>query len=320
MFVAVTLYAVFAGADFGTGLWDLLAGGARKGAPMRRLIDKALGPVWEANHVWLIFVIVLLWSGFPRPFATIMRELAIPFWLVGLGIVLRGSGFAFRKFAPTLQAARLAGIVFAGSSLFTPFFLGTIAGAVASGRVGAGIEDEVIWLSPTSILGGILATGTCAFLAAVFLTEEAERSGDSDLTEYLRKRALISGSVTGVISLVGIAVLASDAPTLFDGLTGRGTPEIIIAAIAGSFTMVMLAQGYTRRARFAAVTAVGAVMAGWGFAQYPWVLVDNVTIAEGAGHPATLTALLIAAAIATVFVVPSLVLLFRLVDSDQLGH
>ena len=114
--------------------------------------------------------------------------------------------------------------------------------------------------------------------------------------------------------------MATDAPTLFDGLTGRGTPEIIIAAIAGSFTMVMLAQGYTRRARFAAVAAVGAVMAGWGFAQYPWILVDNVTIADGAGHPATLTALLIAAAIATVLVVPALILLFRLVDTDQLGH
>lgn len=319
LFAAVTLYAVFAGADFGTGLWDLLAGNAKKGAPMRRLIDKALGPVWEANHVWLIFVFVLLWSGFPRPFATIMRELAIPFWLVGLGIVLRGSGFAFRKFAPTLQAARLAGIVFAGSSLVTPFFLGTIAGAIASGRVGAGIEDEVIWLSPTSLLGGVLATGTCSFLAAVFLTEEAERTGDSQLTENLRLKSLISGSATGIISLAGVAVLATDASTLFDGLTGRGAPEILIAAIAGSFTMVMIAQGYTRRARFAAVVAVAAVVLGWGFAQYPWLLVDNVTIAEGAGHPATLMALLIAAGLATVIVVPALVLLFRLVDTDQIG-
>ena len=249
-----------------------------------------------------------------------MRELAIPFWLVGLGIVLRGSGFAFRKFAPTLQAARLAGIVFAGSSLFTPFFLGTIAGAIASGRVGAGIEDEVIWLSPTSILGGLLATGTCSFLAAVFLTEEAERLGDSELTEDLRKKSLISGSVTGVISLLGVSVLASDAPTLFDGLTGRGAPEILIAAVAGSFTMIMLAQGYTRRARLSAVVAVATVVIGWGFAQYPWLLVDNVTIADGAGHPATLTALLIASAIAAVVITPALILLYRLVDTDQLGH
>ena len=320
MFAAVTLYAVFAGADFGTGLWDLVAGGSKKGAPTRRLIDKALGPVWEANHVWLIFVLVLLWSGFPRPFATIMRELAIPFWLVGLGIVLRGSGFAFRKFAPTLEAARLAGFIFAGSSLFTPFFLGAIAGAIASGRVGAGITDEIIWLSPTALLGGVLATGTCAFLAAVFLTEEAERAGDSELTEDLRAKALISGSVTGVISVIGVFVLASDAPTLFDGLIGRGGPEVFIAAIAGSFTMVMLAQGYTRRARFGAVIAVATVVIGWGFAQFPWILVDNVTIADGAGHPATLTALLVAAGIATVVVVPALVLLFTLVDKNQLGH
>ena len=319
MFAAVTLYAVFAGADFGTGVWDLLAGNARKGAPMRRLIDRALGPVWEANHVWLIFVIVLLWSGFPRPFATIMRELAIPFWLVGLGIVLRGSGFAFRKFAPTLQAARLAGIVFAGSSLVTPFFLGTIAGAIASGRVGAGIEDETIWLSPTSILGGVLATGTCSFLAAVFLTEQAERTGDVELTEDLRRKSLISGGLTGALSIGGVAVLASDAPTLFDGLTGRGAPEVLIAAVAGTFTMAMLFQGYTRRARIGAVAAVATVVLGLGFAQYPWLLVDNITIAEGAGHPATLTALLVAAAIATVVVVPALVLLFRLVDTNQLG-
>lgn len=319
MFVAITLYAIFAGADFGTGIWDLVAGGAKKGAPTRRLIDKALGPVWEANHVWLIFVLVLLWSGFPRPFATIMRELAIPFWLAGLGIVLRGSGFAFRKFAPTLEAARLAGVIFAGSSLFTPFFFGTIAGAIASGRVGAGIDDEVIWLSSTSILGGVLAVGTTAFLAAVFLTDEAERLGDKELTESFRRNGLISGSITGVISLVGVGILANDAGTLFDGLTGRGTAAVIVAAIAGSFTMVMLAQGYTRRARLGAVTAVGAVVIGWGFAQYPWILVDNVTIADGAGHPATLTALLVAAGIATVFVVPSLVLLFRLVDTDQLA-
>ena len=131
---------------------------------------------------------------------------------------------------------------------------------------------------------------------------------------------VISGSITGVISLLGVAVLANDAPTLFDGLIGRGAPEILIAALAGSFTMVMLAQGYTRRARFAAVVAVATVVLGWGFAQYPWLLVDNVTIAEGAGHPATLTALLIAAAIAAVVVTPALVLLFRLVDTDQLGH
>ena len=320
MFAAVTLYAVSAGADFGTGLWDLLAGGPNKGAPMRRLIDKALGPVWEANHVWLIFVIVLLWSGFPRPFATIMRELAIPFWLVGLGIVLRGSGFAFRKFAPTLQAARLAGIVFAGSSFVTPFFLGTIAGAIASGRVGAGIENEIIWLSPTSILGGILATATCAFLAAIFLTEEADRSGDVELAEELRLNAFITAAVTGMVALFGTVPLRDDAPTLFDGLTSRGAPEIILSTVAGLATLYFLRRRRLRTARISAVIAVAAIVLGWGFGQYPWILVDTVTIEEGAGHPATLTALLVASGIAAVVVTPALVMLYRLADTNRLSH
>lgn len=321
MFLAVTLYAVFAGADFGTGVWDLMAGNATKGAPMRRLIDRALGPVWEANHVWLIFVLVLLWSGFPRPFATIMRELAIPFWLVGLGIVLRGSGFAFRKFAPTLQAARLAGIVFAGSSLVTPFFLGTIVGAIASGRVGTGAnETEVIWLSPTSLVGGVIAVAVCAFVAAVFLTEEADRSGDIELTEELRLKAFITAAITGVLALIGILPLRNDAETLFDGLTARGAPEIAISVVAGLATLHFLRERQLRRARVSAVVAVAAIVLGWGFGQYPWILVDSVTIEDGAGHPATLTALLIASAIAAVVVTPALVLLYRLAATSQLGH
>ena len=137
MFLGVVLYAVFGGADFGSGVWDLTAGNAEKGGRLRRVIDHALGPVWEANHVWLIFVLVFLWTGFPDPFAAIMRTLGIPFWLAGLGIVLRGAGFAFRKFAPDVGFAKAAGVVFAASSLITPFFLGAIAGAVASGRVPA---------------------------------------------------------------------------------------------------------------------------------------------------------------------------------------
>ena len=135
LFVGVIAYAVLGGADFGSGVWDLTAGDAEKGGRLRRVIDHAIGPVWEANHVWLIFVLVVLWTGFPDAFAALMRTLAIPFWLAGLGIVLRGAGFAFRKFAPDLRFARASGIVFAASSLITPFFLGAIAGAVASGRV-----------------------------------------------------------------------------------------------------------------------------------------------------------------------------------------
>ncbi len=321
MFAAITLYAVFAGADFGSGMWDLLAGSTQRGAKTRRLIDRAIGPVWEANHVWLIFVLVFLWTGFPRPFGQIMRDLAIPFWLVGLGIVLRGSGFAFRKFAPDIRSARIMGIMFASSSVVTPFFLGTIAGAIASGRVGTGaVDDETIWLSPTSLVGGVLAVATCAFLAAVFLTAEADRARDIELAEELRLKAFFAAAVTGAIALAGVIPLRNDAPTLFDGLTGRGAPEIALSTVAGVATLMFLRRRELRRARVSAVIAVAAIVLGWGFGQYPWILVDTVTIEDGAGNSATLTALLVASGIAAIIITPALVLLFRLADENKLAH
>jgi cytochrome d ubiquinol oxidase subunit II len=318
MFAAITLYAVFAGADFGSGMWDLFAGDARKGAATRRLIDRAIGPVWEANHVWLIFVLVFLWTGFPRPFGQIMRDLAIPFWFVALGVVLRGAGFAFRKYTPNIVWARLAGSAFAISSLLTPFFLGTIAGAIASGRVGS--TESLIWLSRTSIVGGVLAVATCGFLAAVFLVEEAARSGHEALTATLRSRALGAGLVAGAIAAIGVLPLRSDAPTLFDGLTGRASPLIVVSIIAGLTTINSLWARAYRRARVTAVVAVAAVVVGWGVGQYPWILVDSVEISDGAGHPATLTALLVATAAAAMIVGPGLVLLYRLADTNKLAH
>lgn len=318
MFAAIVLYAVFAGADFGSGIWDLVAGNARKGAATRRLIDRAIGPVWEANHVWLIFVLVFLWTGFPRPFGMIMRDLAIPFWFAGLGIVLRGAGFAFRKYSPDISSARLAGSMFALSSLVTPFFLGSIAGAIASGRVGTGAGN--VGLSPASVVGGVLAVATCGFLAAVFLVEEADRAGDEELTTSFRTRALVAGAVTGVIALGGVIPLQDDAPTLFDGLTGRALPLIITSVIAGLGTGFLLVQRRYRAARLSAVVAVASVVIGWGFGQYPWILVDTVEIADGAGHPATLKALLYVSGAAAVIVVPALTLLYRLADDSRLGH
>jgi cytochrome d ubiquinol oxidase subunit II len=318
MFAAVILYAVFAGADFGSGTWDLIAGNARKGAPTRRLIDRAIGPVWEAHHVWLIFILVFLWTGFPRPFGTIMRELAIPFWLVGLGIVLRGSGFAFRKYSPDLAWARASGTMFAAASVVTPFFLGMIAGAVASGRVGSG-NDGIVWLSPTSLIGGVLAVLTSTFLAGVFLAEEAQRIGDARLTESLRRRAMLLGAITGALALLAVIPLRSDAPTLADGLTGRAAPLILASAFAGASTLILLEQGHLRAARIAAVGAVASVVAGWGFGQYPWILVDEVSIEDGASNGATLVGLLIASAVAGAIVIPALVLLYRLADSSRLS-
>ena len=183
MFAGVIAYAVFAGADFGSGVWDLTAGDATRGGPMRTLIDHSIGPVWEANHVWLVFVLVYLWTGFPEAFAAICETLFAPLIFAGFGIVLRGSAFAFRKFAPTVAQARVFGAAFAASSVVTPFFFGTIAGAVASGRVpldGTG-DRWTSWTGPVSIIGGVLAVATCAFLAAVFLCAEAARAGATEL-------------------------------------------------------------------------------------------------------------------------------------------
>ena len=321
IFVAVIIYAVFGGADFGSGIWDLLAGGARRGAPTRRLIDNAIGPVWEANHVWLIFIIVFLWTGFPVAFAALMRSLAVPFWLVGLGVVLRGAGFALRKYAPTLRAARLAGVTFAASSLITPFFLGSIAGAVASGRVTPesgtlGLSDA---FSPTSLIGGVLAVLTCTFLAGVFLAAEADGLAQTDLADQLRRRAIGVGVATGAFALFGILPLRNDAETLWDGLTGRASPLVVASAIAGAATLLLLRSGRFGLARVAAVVAVATIVAGWGVAQYPWMLVDHTTIDDSAGHRNTLIGLLTTSGFAAVLVVPPLIFLFSLAGTNRVG-
>ena len=179
MFVGVIAYALLGGADFGAGFYDLTAGGGQRGAELRTLIDESIEPVWEANHVWLIYVLVMWWTGFPRAFAAATTTLFIPLMLALAGIVLRGASFAFRKFAATFGQAQLFGAVFAGSSLITPFFFGTVAGAIASGRVpAAGYGAPVSsWVNPTSLVGGCLATAACVLLAGVYLTGDATRMG-----------------------------------------------------------------------------------------------------------------------------------------------
>ncbi len=314
LFLGVVAYALFAGADFGTGVWDLTAGDAERGGPLRTLIDRSIGPVWEANHVWLIFVLVYLWTGFPGPFASIMETLFVPFSLAGAGIVARGAAFAYRKMARSVPQARLYGALFASSSVVTPFLFGTIAGAVAAGRVPADGDGDrwTSWTGPTSLVGGTLAVLTCAFLAAVFLTAEAGRGDDQTLTEACRRRALIAGVITGAAALVGILPLRSDAPTLFDGLTGRALPLIAISAGAGVTALWALLRRRHDLARAAAVAAVGSVVLGWGVGQWPWLLVDEVEVEAGAGASTTLWALLVTFGIAAVLVVPSIAYLYWL--------
>ncbi len=319
LFVGVIAYAVLGGADFGSGFFDLTAGSARRGAELRTLVDHSIGPVWEANHVWLIYVLVIWWTGFPEAFAAAMSTLVLPLLLALLGIVLRGASFAFRKYAETLGQARLFGAVFATSSIITPFFLGTVAGAIASGRVpldGTG-DRWSSWVNPTSLFGGLIAVGTCAFLAGSFLVADAERSGQHRLAGEIRVRALAVGAVTGALVFAALLPLEHDAPTLSDGLEGRAAPLVVLSAVAGAATMYLLWRRRYALARLTAVLAVAAVVSGWGVGQYPWLLVDEVTIADAAGARATLQGLLVAVGLAAVVVVPPLVYLFRLTQSEE---
>jgi cytochrome d ubiquinol oxidase subunit II len=319
MFVGVLAYALLGGADFGSGFYDLTAGGGPRAGDLRLLVDHSIGPVWEANHVWLIYILVIWWTGFPTAFAAATTTLFIPLMLALAGIVLRGASFAFRKYAETFGQARLFGAIFAGSSLITPFFFGTVAGAIASGRVPAGGYGDRVgsWINPTSVVGGCLAVTTCAFLAGVFLTADAARVGIPDLAERLRGRTLAVGIVGGLIVFAGLYPVLRDAPTLSHRLLGAALPLLVVAALSGTITLLLLYRRRFSMARFFAATAVAAVITGWGMGQYPWMLVDQLTINDAAGAHTTLTALLIVVALAVVIVLPPLGYLLWLTQTEK---
>ena len=319
IWVGVIAYAVFAGADFGSGFWDLLAGGDRRGARPRRRIERSIGPVWEANHVWLIFVLVYLWTGFPEAFAAIATTLYVPLFLAAGGIVFRGGAFVFRKSSTTLGEARFFGALFALSSVITPFFLGAAVGAVASGRVPAAGNGDPwsSWLTPASMLGGVLAVAVCAWTSAVLLTADARRDGEEDLVAYFRGRSLVTGAVVGVISLVGVVAIEADADTLAGGLHGRAAALVVASAAGGLAAMWLLYRDRPAAARYPAAGAVVAIVLGWGVGQYPWMLVDEVTIDQAAAPSVTLWALLIAFAGAALLVVASLIWMLVLTGSGR---
>jgi cytochrome d ubiquinol oxidase subunit II len=315
LWTGVTAYAVFGGADFGAGFWSLVARGDVRGKRARELIDWAIGPVWEANHVWLIFVLVVLWTGFSEAFAAIFSTLFIPLSLAALGIVLRGSGFAFHHTARRSRNREIAERLFGLSSVLTPFFMGTVVGAVASGRVPVGnaAGDPVTsWLNPLSLLIGALFVATSAYLAAVFLVSDARRARAADLERYFTTRAIAAAVVAGVLALGGIVALRSEARYVYDGLTGDGLPLVILSALCGGGALFLLWRGARRGARALAVGAVAAVIWGWGVAQHPYLLPTSLTIDDAAAPSATLTTVLIVFGVAVVLVVPSIVLLFSL--------
>jgi cytochrome bd ubiquinol oxidase subunit II len=323
LWIGVTAYAVFGGADFGAGFWSLFAGGGERGRRARDLIDWAIGPVWEANHVWLIFVLVVLWTGFSTAFASIFSTLFIPLSLAALGIVLRGSGFAFHHTARRLAGRRLSERLFGISSLLTPFFLGTVVGAVAGGEVplGNAAGDPVSsWLNPLSLLIGAISVAASAYLAAVFLVSDARRARAADLERYFAARALGAAVAAGVLAVAGIVALHADARFVYDGLTSSGLPLVILSAACGIGVLVLLRRGARRGARPLAVGAVASVVCGWGVAQHPYLLPQVLTIDDGAASSATLTSILIVFGVAIVLVIPSLALLYTLAQRDLIAE
>ena len=315
LLLAVVAYAVFGGADFGAGFWDLIAGGPERGEHPRDTIEHSIGPVWEANHVWLIFIFVILWTSFPEAYASITLTLFVPLTIAALGIVLRGASFAFRKGVVTVGTRRIFGAAFAASSVLVPYCMGAMAGAIGSGRVPAGGKagDPVdSWINPTSVVGGVLAVAAVAYLAAVYLVWDARRLDDGEMVEYFRRRAIVAAGLVGIIGFIGIFVLRADAPYLFSGLTSRALPLVILGVLCGIGALVLLVRRSHRGARVLAIVAVASVIVSWGVAQWPYVLPESLTFAAAASPAGSLTAVLVVVGLAAVIVVPGFVLLFVL--------
>jgi cytochrome d ubiquinol oxidase subunit II len=314
LWLGVTAYAVLGGADFGAGFWDLVAGGAARGARPRALIDRSITPVWEANHVWLIFVLVVLWSGFPQAFSAIFSTLFVPLTLAALGIVLRGAGFALRHVADRLEVRRALGGAFAVASVLTPFFMGTVVGAIVSGRVPAdGSGDRLTsWCNGMSILVGLLFVATSAYLAATFLVADARRAGDTELERYFRRRAIGAGVAAGALAAAGIVVLHEEARYVYDGLTSDGLPLVIVSILSGFAALAILARGNAFWARPFAVAAVVSVVWGWGVAQQPYLLPTSLKIDAAAAPHGTLVALFVVLLGAVLIIGPALALLYTL--------
>jgi cytochrome d ubiquinol oxidase subunit II len=313
--VGLAAYVVLGGADFGAGLWYMLLPGERR-RPLRDHTYHAMGPVWEANHVWLIFVLVVVWTAYPVAFGAIFSTLYLPLFTAALGIILRGACYAVRGVLSGPREESVFGALFGVSSMLTPFALGAAIGGIASGRVPVGnATGDAIdsWLNPTSIAVGLLAVVTSAYLAAVWLTADGARAGRDDLVAAFRRRALAAGALAGAAALAGLVVLESDAEPIFDGLTsGAGLVALCGSAAAGTATMLLVARSRLRPARWSAAVAVGAVVAGWAIAQQPQVL-PGLTVQQAAAGDATMIALLVSIALGAVVLVPSLALLFGLV-------
>ncbi len=313
--VGVALYTVLAGADFGAGFWQLAAGRGAHADQVREHAHHSLAPVWEANHVWLIFVLTVFWTAYPKAFGSIASTLAVVLSAALLGIIFRGAAYALRSGASSTRESSVIETIFSLSSILTPFALGAAVGAIATNRVPVGNAAGHLfssWLNATSIFIGILAVVSCAYLAAVYLAADAARAGQQVLEREFRLRALGAGVITGALSIGGIFIVNADNHPLFHSLmSGRALAAVVVSFIAGLATLALV---YGRRyepARYGAALAVAAVIAGWALSRWPTILPGLTVYQAAAGHD-TLVWLIAAVLGGAAILFPSLALLFRL--------
>ncbi|HEX4690801.1 MAG TPA: cytochrome d ubiquinol oxidase subunit II [Solirubrobacteraceae bacterium] len=320
--VGLVLYVVLGGADFGAPVWQVLAGRGPHAEEIREHAHEAMAPVWEANHVWLIFVITVMWTAFPVALGSIASTLCVPLFLAGVGIIARGAAYALRAGTTSSAQVKAIDMVSGISSVLTPFALGAALGGIASGRVPVGnARGDLMtsWLNPTSITIGVIAVISCAYLAAVFLAADAVRRDEPALAAEFRRRALIAGAVAGLVAAAGLVVLRSDARGLFDELVGGdGLVGLIVSALAGIVTVIALLRGRSELARYGSAVAVAGVVGGWALAQAP-VILPGLTVDQAAAPHDTLVATLVAIIAGAAILFPSLGLLFRLVLGGRLG-
>ncbi len=309
-------YVVLGGADFGAGVWDLLASGptARR---QHQFISRVLGPVWEANHVWLIFLLVGLMNLFPSAFATFMSALFIPLILALIGIVLRGAGFIFRTHALRAEglSARLWSRVFSISSLLTPFFLGISAAAIAGGQVRtSGMTQADLlsgWITPFSLAVGVMAVLQCATLAAVYLTAEAHDQQEASFVASYRLKTLISSALVSALGLLCLALSVTEAPWLWNGLLTHAFVYVGATCLMGLLVLGALIVKHYRLASLFVILETALLLISWGVSQYPYLIPPNLTIEQAANTPEMITTLLVAMLIGMAVVLPALFYLLR---------
>jgi cytochrome d ubiquinol oxidase subunit II len=321
--IGLTLYVVLGGADFGAGLWQLAtlvtparsAAGRERAEAIREHAHHSMGPVWEANHVWLIFVLTVTWTAYPRAFGAIASTLEVPLMIAGIGIVFRGAAYALRTASVSVREQALIDTVFSLSSLLTPFALGTMIGAIVVGAVPLGDAAGGVWSSwthPFSLLLGALVVVLCAYMAAVYLAADAAHAGEQGLADRFRTRALIAAVAAGALAIALLPVLHGDAPRFFTRLvSGPGLVGAILSVLGGLGTLGLVLARRFQSARASAAVAVAGLIIGWALAQDP-ILLPGLTLAQAASPDQTIIVLLAAIAAGVVVLFPSLALLFSL--------